>query len=70
MGCPVIVGKIANKFKNKKVLFPVLGVIVGGSLGIAYYYFIGCNSGTCPITSSPWGSIAMGSLIGLVLTVK
>jgi len=70
MECPVIVGKIANKLKNKKILYPLLGVLIGGGLGFAYYYFIGCNSGSCPITSSPWGSITMGSLIGLVLTVK
>jgi len=70
MGCPVIIGKIANKLKNKKILYPLLGVLIGGGLGFTYYYFIGCNSGTCPITGSPWGSITMGSLIGLVLTVK
>ena len=70
MECPVIVGKFVNKLKNKKILYPLLGVLIGGGLGFAYYYFIGCKSGTCPITSSPWGSITMGSLIGLVLTVK
>ena len=70
MECSGIVGKIANKLKNKKILYPLLGVLIGGGMGFAYYYFIGCNSGTCPITSSPWGSITMGSLIGLVLTVK
>ena len=69
MGCPVIVGKIANKLKNKKILYPLLGVLIGGGVGFDYYYFIGCISWTCPITSSPLGSITMGSLIGLDLTV-
>lgn len=62
--------KINNQLRNKKIIYPFLGVIIGGGLGFAYYYFIGCNSGTCPITSSPLGSITMGSLIGLVLTLK
>lgn len=28
------------------------GVLVGGLLGFAYYYFIGCNAGSCAITSN------------------
>ena len=35
-------------------------------LGFAYYALIGCNSGTCAITSSPLNSTAYGALIGLV----
>ncbi|MGD9976948.1 MAG: DUF6132 family protein [Bacteroidales bacterium] len=66
----VVMVKVFKYLKNKKVLFPVLGAVTGGGLGFAYYYFVGCNGGSCPITGSPWGSITFGSLLGLVLTVK
>ena len=46
-----------------------IGPIVLGALGgYAYYYFIGCVSGTCPITSNPWSSTAYGAFIGALLT--
>lgn len=44
-----------------------LGAMVGGAAGFAYYRFIGCSTGSCPITSNPWIStlygMAMGSLV-------
>jgi len=45
----------------------VLGVLVGGVLGFAYYYFIGCRTGACPFTSNPWISTGYGALVGVVL---
>jgi hypothetical protein len=33
---------------------PFIFVLVGGLAGFLYYYFIGCNSGTCAITSKPF----------------
>ncbi|MBN2008324.1 hypothetical protein JW960_03140 [candidate division KSB1 bacterium] len=42
-------------------------VALGAALGFAYYKFIGCSSGTCPITSNPWISTSYGALVGLVL---
>lgn len=44
----------------------VLGVGIGAVAGYSYYYFIGCNSGTCPLTSKPLPSTMYGALIGLV----
>jgi hypothetical protein len=43
-------------------------IILGGVGGFAYYYFIGCQSGTCPITTNPYISTSYGMLIGLVLS--
>jgi hypothetical protein len=40
--------------------------LVGGIGGYAYYYFIGCASGACPITSNPYISTAYGALVGVV----
>jgi len=41
-----------------------IGVVVGGLLGYGVYRFIGCSSGTCPITSNPWVSTIFGMVIG------
>ena len=43
-----------------------LGVVVGASIGYAYYYFIGCTSGTCPITSNWHISTLYGAAMGLI----
>jgi len=56
---------ISNKIFLKKIS---LGVILGGIIGFAYYYFIGCNSGTCAITNSALNSTMYGVLIGAVWT--
>jgi len=40
----------------------------GALLGFAFYYFIGCQSGTCPITSNPWISTAYGGFVGVLLS--
>lgn len=42
----------------------VLGVILGAIGGYLYYYFIGCASGTCGITSSPVNSTLYFAVIG------
>lgn len=44
-------------------------VSVGAILGYAYYYYIGCNSGNCPITSNPYISTAYGALLGVILAI-
>lgn len=46
------------------MLHVLLGVIVGGLLGLGYQHFIGCRTGTCPITSNAWISTAYGALLG------
>jgi hypothetical protein len=45
----------------------LLGSILGGVLGFLYYYFIGCRSGSCPITSNPYISILFGVVAGIIL---
>ncbi len=42
-------------------------VVLGALGGFAYYYFVGCVSGTCPITSNPYISTGYGALMGAVL---
>ena len=45
----------------------ILGLVVGGVLGYAYYYFIGCNTGGCAITSKPLNSTAYGMVMGYLM---
>lgn len=53
---------------NKKVvLISAIGVIVGCIAGYAYYYYVGCASGTCAITSKPLNSTLYGGLMGGLL---
>lgn len=42
----------------------VTGVVVGAVAGWCYWYFVGCASGTCPISSNPWISTAYGAVLG------
>ncbi len=46
------------------VLRIILGIIIGGAMGFLYYKFIGCRTGSCPITSSPLSSILFGAIFG------
>lgn len=45
------------------------GVAVGAVLGGGYAYFIGCQTGTCPLTSNVWTAAAFfgftGGIVGL-----
>ena len=45
----------------------LIGLIAGAVGGWIYYTEIGCNSGTCAITSNPYMSIIWGALMGYLL---
>lgn len=51
----------------KKYQFTILGILLGAAGGFAYYHYVGCASGTCPITSRPLNSTAYGALLGGLL---
>lgn len=44
-----------------------IGILIGGLGGFLYYYFIGCSSGTCAITSKPVNSTIYGMVLGGLL---
>jgi hypothetical protein len=43
---------------------------VGGGLGFAYYKFVGCSSGTCPLTSNPYISTIYASIVGALVATS
>lgn len=51
----------------KKYRLTIIGFLVGAVGGYLYYYFVGCSTGTCPITSNPWRMTLYGSLLGMLL---
>ncbi len=44
-----------------------IGIALGAMGGFLYWYYIGCNSGSCAITSSPINSTLYGGLMGGLL---
>jgi hypothetical protein len=44
--------------------------LLGAAGGFSYYFFVGCTTGSCPITSNPYISTAYGALIGMVFTMN
>ncbi len=47
----------------------IIGIAVGGLLGYGLYRFIGCSTGSCPITSNPWASTIYGAVFGLIIAL-
>lgn len=52
---------------KKGYIITGIGIISGMIVGYAYYYFVGCASGTCAITSKPLNSSLYGGLMGGLL---
>ncbi|HOD16366.1 MAG TPA: DUF6132 family protein [Spirochaetota bacterium] len=42
----------------------LIGIGIGAAAGYLYYYFVGCATGTCPITSNPYMSVLYGAVMG------
>ncbi len=53
---------------TKKAMFITgIGIAIGAVAGYAYYFYVGCASGTCAITSKPLNSTLYGALMGGLL---
>ncbi|MDR3667286.1 MAG: DUF6132 family protein [Ignavibacteriaceae bacterium] len=53
-----------KRFINIKT---IASVAAGALLGFGYYYFVGCRTGTCPISGNPYISTLYGAMAGLIM---
>lgn len=51
----------------KKHFLTIIGILIGSLGGYAYYFYVGCASGTCAITSKPLNSTLYGAMMGGLL---
>ena len=49
------------------ILRILIGAVVGGVLGFGWYKFVGCSTGTCPLTSNPVISTLYGTVVGALI---
>ena len=49
---------------KKALLLTSIGAAIGALAGYGYYFYVGCASGTCAITSKPINSTLYGALMG------
>lgn len=54
---------------KKRAIIQIAGAVLGSVGGFLYYYFVGCVSGSCAITSNPVISTLYGAALGFLLTV-
>lgn len=51
----------------------VIRIVVGGAtgalVGLAAYKFIGCRTGTCPLTANPYIAMTLWGLIGVMMAL-
>ena len=60
--------------KNVKEFFtswhfwkPFIAILIGTLAGYLFYHFVGCKTGSCPITNSAWSTMTIGGLIGFFI---
>lgn len=55
------------KEQIKKYWVEILLASIGSLSGIGYWYFIGCATGTCAITSNWYTSAIYGTIMGFLI---
>lgn len=56
------------KEKKRRWMRSVLFTLGGALVGLGYYRFVGCASGTCVITSNPVNTMIYMGLVGWLLS--
>ncbi len=50
-----------------KYKLSIIGILEGAVGEYLYYYYVGCSSSSCAITSKPFNSTLYGALMGCLL---
>ena len=45
----------------------VIGAVIGGGLGFAWYKLVGCPTGACPLTRNPLVTTLYGMVMGALI---
>jgi hypothetical protein len=64
----IVTSQLLQRIRTSALATRVLYVLFGGAAGLAYQHFVGCRSGTCPITSNPYISILYGAVLGYLFS--
>lgn len=56
-----------DKLKKKRIIKRCIAIIIGMLIGFAYYWFIGCNTGTCIISGNPYISSIYGGVLSFLI---
>ena len=48
----------------------IIGAFIGGLIGFSLGYWGKCASGTCPLTSNPYISTAIGMILGALVAYR
>lgn len=59
---------IREFFRSSYFWKPLLSIIIGALAGFLFFWFVGCKSGACAITSNPYSSIVTGGILGFLIT--
>jgi len=49
------------------IILTIVGILAGALAGYLYYAYIGCESGSCPLTSKPIPSTLYGAFAGGII---
>ena len=52
---------------RRRLITFAIAAAAGVGLGFVYYLLVGCPGGTCPLTSNPYSSMAVGGVIGVLI---
>lgn len=47
----------------------VLGGVLGAAVGFAFYKFVGCRTGTCPLSANPFIAMFIWGMTGVLLAI-
>ena len=57
----------SEQIKNAFKIRHFIGLAIGSIAGFLYYYYVGCQNGTCDLKSNPYYNVLLGLLLGYLI---